>query len=130
MPAKILLIEDDLTMQALLQTYLQFEGFEVVLQKKEGSLEEVIENVRCEVPDVILLDVYMPNINGFDLLIAVRKDRELNGMCVVMSSGMDFSERCQKEGANAFILKPYMPDDLVKTIRQSLEHKSENGTRE
>jgi CheY-like chemotaxis protein len=38
-----------------------------------------------------------------------------------MSSGMDFNERCLREGADAFILKPYMPDDLVRTIRQALE---------
>jgi len=122
MPAKIFLIEDDLTMQALLQTYLQFEGFEVTLQNKEESLEEVIENIRRAAPDVVLLDVFLPQINGFDLLAGMRGDPELKGMRVVISSGMDFRERCQKEGANGFILKPYMPDDLVKTVREALEN--------
>ncbi|MCZ7552927.1 MAG: hypothetical protein B6D39_05990 [Anaerolineae bacterium UTCFX2] len=120
MPAKIFLIEDDLSMQALLQTYLQFEGFEVTLQNKEENLEEVIENIRRAAPDVVLLDVFLPQINGFDLLAGMREDPELKEMRVVMSSGMDFNERCLKEGANGFILKPYMPDDLVKIIRRAL----------
>jgi len=120
MPAKIFLVEDDLSMQALLQTYLQFEGFEVTLQNKEENLEEVIENIRRAAPDVVLLDVFLPQINGFDLLAGMREDPELKEMRVVMSSGMDFNERCLKEGANGFILKPYMPDDLVKIIRRAL----------
>ncbi|MCC7129783.1 MAG: response regulator [Anaerolineae bacterium] len=120
MPAKIFLIEDDLSMQALLQTYLQFEGFEVTLQNKEENLEEVIENIRRAAPDVVLLDVFLPQINGFDLLAGMREDPELKEMRVVMSSGMDFNERCLKVGANGFILKPYFPDDLLKIIRRAL----------
>lgn len=125
MAAKIFLIEDDLTMQALLQTYLQFEGFEVMLQNKEEKLDEVVANIRREMPDVVLLDVYLPQVNGFDLLAALREDPELKELRVVMTSGMDFNERCLREGANAFILKPYMPDDLVKTIRRTLGTESD-----
>lgn len=125
MAAKIFLIEDDLTMQALLQTYLQFEGFEVMLQNKEEKLDEVVANIRREMPDIVLLDVYLPQVNGFDLLAALREDSELKELRVVMTSGMDFNERCLREGANAFILKPYMPDDLVKTIRRTLGTESD-----
>jgi len=125
MAAKIFLIEDDLTMQALLQTYLQFEGFEVMLQNKEEKLDEVVANIRREMPDIVLLDVYLPQVNGFDLLAALREDPELKELRVVMTSGMDFNERCLREGANAFILKPYMPDDLVKTIRRTLGTESD-----
>ncbi|MCC6956990.1 MAG: response regulator [Anaerolineales bacterium] len=125
MAAKIFLIEDDLTMQALLQTYLQFEGFEVMLQNKEEKLDEVVANIRREMPDIVLLDVYLPQVNGFDLLAAMRGDSELKELRVVMTSGMDFNERCLREGANAFILKPYMPDDLVKTIRRTLGTESD-----
>lgn len=125
MPTKILLIEDDPTMQTLLKTLLQFEGFEVVLQNKDDDLEKVLENIQQECPEIILLDVYLRQINGFDLLTNLRENPDLRNIGVIMSSGIDFNERCLKEGANAFILKPYMPEDLVKTIRRVIDERSE-----
>jgi DNA-binding response OmpR family regulator len=118
MAKKILIIEDDPTMQTLLQTYLQFEGFEVAIQNCDEKLQQVIENVIREAPDVILLDVYLRQLNGFDLLAAIRSDIRTNGTAIIMSSGVDFGERCTQEGADAFILKPYMPEELVQSIQR------------
>jgi DNA-binding response OmpR family regulator len=120
MPTKIFLIEDDPTMLTLLQTYLQFEGFEVVLQNKDDDLQLVLEHLRQIQPEIILLDVYLDKLNGFDLLSAIRDEPDLQNIRVIMSSGIDFHDRCLKEGADGFILKPYMPDDLVKTIRRAI----------
>jgi DNA-binding response OmpR family regulator len=122
---KILLIEDDPTMRKLLETYLNFEGFEVSVSDGEDRLEMVIAQVKQEKPDVVLMDVYLNTLNGFDLLRAMRRDEKISDVRVIMSSGADVSERCIVEGADAFVMKPYMPDDLVKSIRRVIAGESD-----
>lgn len=121
MTEKILLIEDDVTMISLLCTLLQFEGFEVAQLGNDASLNAALDTIRQEEPDLILLDVHLREINGFDLLSAIQADPEIAQTRVIMSSGMDFSQRCLSAGAHEFILKPYLPDDLMKKIHKVLE---------
>lgn len=124
MTHKILLIEDDATMLKLLQTYLQFEGFQVIMPGKDDNLEQTMESIRDEMPAVVLLDVYMHKFNGLDLLSAIRQDEVTKDIGVIVSSGADFGERCLEEGADAFILKPYMPDELIKSIRKVIAQRA------
>lgn len=126
MSTKVLLIEDDHTMLTLLRTLLRFEGFDVLQMPPNDTLTEVMNYVRQEKPALVLLDVHLRQFNGFDLLHLIRQEQELSDMRILMSSGMDFRDRCALEGANDFILKPYMPDELIKRIRQALE--DENKT--
>jgi DNA-binding response OmpR family regulator len=118
MTDKILLIEDDATMLKLLQTYLQFEGFEVIMPGKDDDLEQTMESIRREMPAVVLLDVYMHKFNGLDLLREIRQDKVTKDIGAIVSSGADFGERCLEEGADIFILKPFMPDELIKSIHK------------
>jgi len=118
MTYKILLIEDDATMLKLLQTYLQFERFQVIMPGKDDDLEQTMESIRREMPAIVLLDVYMHKFNGFDLLSAIRQDEVTKDIGVIVSSGADFGERCLEEGADIFILKPFMPEELIKSIRK------------
>ncbi len=120
MKSKIMLIEDDQTMVTLLTTLLQYEGFETAALKNDEDLDIILEDIRREQPDVILLDVHLRQINGLDLLHAVRQNEDTCQIGVIISSGMDVSQRCIELGANAFILKPYMPDDLLHKIYQVL----------
>lgn len=120
MPDKILLIEDDRTMLSLLSTLLSLEGFEAVAVKDDRNLEVILDNIKREHPAVVLLDVHLRTINGLDLLEAIRNDAELYTTRVIMSSGAELGESCREMGANAFILKPYMPEDLIRLIRQVL----------
>ena len=117
---KLLLIEDDDTMLSLLVTLLRLEGFDVTQIDNDEDPNDVLTSIQAETPDLILLDVHLSQYNGFDMLRLIRDDENIGGTRVLMSSGMDFSERCAKEGADGFILKPYMPEDLIKTIRQTL----------
>jgi DNA-binding response OmpR family regulator len=120
MKSNIMLIEDDHTMVTLLTTLLRYEGFETATLKNDEDLDTILKDIRGEQPDVILLDVHLRRVNGLDLLRAVREDPDTRRVGVIISSGMDVSQRCLELGANAFILKPYMPDDLLKKIRQVL----------
>ena len=114
---KIMLAEDDMTMLSLLKTLLRLEGFETTTL---GEKENVLDAIRRENPDAILLDVHLTQGNGLDLLREIRSDQELHNVFVIMQSGMNLTEECKNAGANAFLLKPYTPDSLIKTIRSGL----------
>ncbi len=115
-----MLVEDDKTMRSLLNTYLEIEGFEVV-QVRDGeegySLENIMRILRRENPDLVLVDVNLKGVDGFDLLRCMRDDLNLIGIRVLMSSGMNFTYRCEQEGADGFILKPFVPNELITKIR-------------
>ena len=117
--ARIMLAEDDLTMVTLLKTLLGMEGYQVVALSID---EDVVEAVRNDRPDVLLLDVHLPNANGLDVLDQIREDEETRDLKVVMTSGLNLELECKHHGANDFLLKPYMPDDLLKILEQNLNH--------
>jgi DNA-binding response OmpR family regulator len=121
--AKIILIEDDATMVSLLGTFLQMEGFQTVKLKNERTVEQILELMRKEKPDLALLDLHIYQISGLDVLRQIRKDPDVRTTRVVMSSGSSVRDECFLAGANDFVMKPYMPDDLIKTIRKILEAK-------
>lgn len=112
--SKIMVLEDDPTMLSLLRTLLEIEGFQVT---HTLEFEKAPEIIREERPDIILLDVNLRNVSGLDLISEIRGDESIEDMIVIMSSGMDLRDECMKKGASDFILKPYMPDELVRKIK-------------
>jgi DNA-binding response OmpR family regulator len=116
---KIMLVEDDATMLSLLQTLLQLEGFEVC-QVNLDQVDGIVSEIRREKPDLTLIDVHLRQISGMEVLKQIRQDVELKDIFVLMSSGMDVVHKCLQAGADGFILKPYMPDDLIKKISDIL----------
>jgi CheY-like chemotaxis protein len=114
-----MLAEDDLTMVTLLKTLLGMEGYEVVALSID---EDVVEAIRNDRPDVLLLDVHLPHTNGLDVLDQIREDEETRDLKVVMTSGLNLELECKHRGADDFLLKPYMPDDLLKILEQNLNH--------
>jgi len=117
---KVALIEDDAVMLSLLQTLLEYEGFETVQLDGMGKVGDIVAVLRQAWPDLILMDVHLRQVNGLDLLRELRKDPLLKTVRVLISSGMELSSESSSEGADGFILKPYMPDDLVARIREAL----------
>ncbi len=116
---KVMLIEDDPTMLALLNTLLRIEGYEVVdIENEEQALEEISR----EQPDLILLDVHLAKADGLELVRELRQRDDLKHLRVLMSSGMDFMQNSLDEGADDFILKPYMPDELIAKIKKLLQN--------
>lgn len=118
---KVLLCEDDEMMVSLLQTLLQMEGFDVVQTNRNDTSEEIIYKIRQEQPAIIVLDVHLQEVDGFDLLRSLRQTEDLKSVRVLISSGMDFSSRYFEEGADGFLMKPYMPDELIASIRRILD---------
>ncbi len=118
---KVMLIEDDKTMLTLLGTLLKMEGFQVASLTTEKTLDDLLTTLRREKPDAALVDVHLAQISGIDLLSRVRQQSDLNTIRILMSSGLDRSDECKQAGADDFILKPYMPDELIQRIRRVLK---------
>jgi len=115
---KVLLAEDDAIMVSLLTTLLKMEGFSVVALQADADVPAA---VRRERPDVLLLDVHLSRQSGLDILAAIRSSEDTANARVVMSSGANVREDCMSRGANGFLLKPYMPDELITILKQTIK---------
>jgi DNA-binding response OmpR family regulator len=113
--AKILLAEDDHTMVALLQTLLNMEGFEVTTADMDADVSALIERDK---PDVLLMDVHLGQQNGLDVVETIRNNEAFKSLRIVMTSGLDVREECLRRGADEFLMKPFMPDDLISILRR------------
>ena len=114
---KLMLLEDDLNVFALLQIFLEGEGYQVAHWQGTENLDELVGIIQAEEPDIALVDVHLRHLNGIDLLRQLRQDPSLDQMRILMASGMDLATECLKEGADGFILKPFMPDELIVKIQ-------------
>ena len=114
---KILLAEDDITMVSLLKTLLKMEGFEVIALNAD---DDVSAAVKKEKPNLLLLDFHLSHQNGLDILDKLRSQTETKDVRVIMSSGASVKDECIKHGANGFLMKPYMPDDLIILLKQNI----------
>lgn len=114
--AKVFLAEDDETMVTLLQTLLKIEGFETVSLDLAGG--DLLAELKKDIPELLLLDVNLPSENGLDVVRAMRADRQFANTRVIMASGMSLKDKCLENGADEFLLKPYMPDELVDLLKK------------
>ncbi len=114
---KVMLIEDDPTMLSLLNTLMELEGFTATKLRKA---DDYLAEIQAENPDLILLDVNLSDADGIDLLDQMRATEALKDIRVIMSSGMDYRDVCLEKGADGFILKPYMPDELIALTKKLL----------
>ena len=118
---KVMVIEDDLTMQGLLKTLLSLEGYQVILGDDGG--DEIMAAIYQEKPDFLLLDVHLKKTSGLDI---IRRLHTVPGSflpLILMSSGRDNSDECLRAGADGFLLKPYMPSELTGWIKDHIEQK-------
>jgi DNA-binding response OmpR family regulator len=115
---KIMVAEDDQTMVNLLTTLLKMDGFEVVALDADEDIPAAVER---DCPDILLLDVHLSNQNGIEVLDILRSKDIGCGTRVVMISGLNVKEECLRHGADDFLLKPFMPDDLIKILRKNVK---------
>lgn len=112
--ARVLLAEDDATMVSLLTTLLKMEGFDVFAL--DASMDVAAE-VEKQKPDALFMDVHLGGQSGMNILEKIRKNRKNNSVRIIMTSGMNMKDECMTRGADAFLLKPFMPDDLINALR-------------
>jgi DNA-binding response OmpR family regulator len=116
--SKVLLAEDDETMVGLLTTLLRMDGFEV---KALDPDEDVVAAVGRDCPEVLVLDVHLSNQNGLDVLEEIRRVESAHRVRVIMISGLNLKEESLRRGADDFLLKPFMPDDLIQLLHKNVK---------
>jgi DNA-binding response OmpR family regulator len=117
MSKKVLIADDELNIVISLEFLLRREGFEVLVAVNG---EDALAKARAERPDLVLLDVMMPKMNGFDVCQALRSDPELASMRVLMLTGKGRETEVSKGlelGANGYMTKPFSTKDLVAQVR-------------
>lgn len=118
---KILLVEDDAALANVYKTRLEMEGFDV---RHVDNGEDALTNAREYRPDLIVLDVMMPKINGFDVLDLLRNTPETMGMRVIMMTALSQAkdkERAEKLGADDYLVKSQVViSDVVGRIKHHL----------
>ncbi|WP_322792687.1 response regulator transcription factor [Bellilinea sp.] len=113
---KILIIEDDHSMRSLLKTLLEIENFQVSVLDINGG--DLIAQIISADPDVILMDVNLKSTDGLTILREMRGNTsQKKNYRVIMTSGEDRKQECLLAGANDFLLKPYMPADLIQKLK-------------
>ena len=112
--SKILLVDDDRTTVKLLQTLLELDGFVISTSSTGGA---VMGMVNDDTPDVILMDYHLSDMDGVDVLRDPRASDEFATLPIVMTSGLDVEEEVMEAGANAFLVKPFEPDELPGLFR-------------
>ncbi|HZH44728.1 MAG TPA: response regulator [Lysobacter sp.] len=118
--ARILLIEDSPTDTAVLTQLLERNGHQVIAS---GSAEEGIEVAKRERPDLVLMDVILPGMNGFQATRALSRDAQTQGIpvLIVSTKGMETDKAWgMRQGAKDYIVKPPREDDLIARINALL----------
>ncbi len=115
--SKVLIAEDDVTMVTLLKILLKMEDFDVVALHADA---DVLAAARVEKPDVLLLDLHLGNQSGLDILEQIRGAQDMRDLPIIVSSGSNSKEICLARGASGFVLKPYMPDELITLLKQAI----------
>jgi two-component system nitrogen regulation response regulator NtrX len=119
MSRRILVVDDEESILRCLEGVLRDEGYEVVVA---GSGEEALEKVEAEHPDVVLLDVWLPGIDGMETLESLRA--RLPGLPVVMMSGhgtIETAVQATSLGACDFIEKPLNLDRVLLALDNALK---------
>lgn len=112
----VMLVEDDAPMLSVLRIFLELEGYQVLIAPISNSLEEIVQSVIDAGPDKLLVDVHIGSVSGLDVVSQLRSRTPENALRVVMASGMEMKRECMAAGADAFLLKPYMPEELISKL--------------
>jgi CheY-like chemotaxis protein len=120
-PARILLVDDERAIRTICRVNLEGDGMEV-LEAADGS--EVLELVRAQQPSLVLLDVMMPNVDGWTAAAALQGDPKTRDIPVVFLSARAAREdrlRAQQLGAVGYVVKPFDPVQLGGVVRSVLD---------
>ncbi len=118
MPGKrILVIDDEPAIHKLLRVILEHEGFQIIgLEQREGKMETVARGK----PDLIILDIMMPEVDGFEILKMLKEDEETRDIPVLVLTVRSLREDREKAaalGADLYMTKPFQPAELVEAVK-------------
>lgn len=116
---KILVVDDDLTVTQLLEALLTMEGHQSATLNDSTKVLELMKTFH---PDLILLDLMMPDLNGFELCELLRQDPGYADIPVMVVSALDdpaSREKALRSGAKDYITKPFDVDFLLQKIKEA-----------
>jgi len=116
----ILVVDDSRSEQRLLEAILRTTGHAVSIV---DSAEQALDWIKRTVPDVLVLDVIMPGINGFDLCRRLRSNPETEKIPIVFctSKNQDFDRFWGlRQGGTAYVTKPFAPNELIDAVNTCL----------
>ena len=125
--AKILLIDDDAQMRKLITEFMSLKGHEVI-PAKDGAFG--VSMSALELPDIILLDMMMPVMDGPQALDMLKREPGLNGIPVVAvsaNSDPDFMEQVKNAGAVAYLTKPVDLTELLQCLEGTLTFRAKDS---
>jgi two-component system, chemotaxis family, chemotaxis protein CheY len=121
MPATILIVDDSATMRALVRQALEAEGHAVV-EANHGKA--ALARLAATAVELVVTDVFMPEMDGFSLVQAIRDDARLRDLPILILSTEATAavvERGRVAGATGWLVKPFHPETLRQTVRRVLE---------
>jgi DNA-binding response OmpR family regulator len=121
MKKKILIVEDDRSFALVLNFLFKGEGYKVYVAHNGDS---ALEQIHKKSPDLIVLDINLPDINGFKLCEAIKARSDTCDVPVVILTARDSSfdlEKGNKLGASAYLVKPVSHQELLEVVRRHLE---------
>jgi DNA-binding response OmpR family regulator len=134
MPRTVLIVDDERDTNDILCSLVQARGFEAI---QVFSGEQALASIGEQVPDLILLDLMLPDKDGFELCNHLKRSRETNLIPIVMVTALqEVHHRAAgvRVGANGYLVKPFTPDQLYQMMDQALawhdEHKQRGTTGE
>lgn len=122
MTQSVLIVDDEPMARTLLRLMLVRAGFNVA-EAQDGF--DALEKVRINKPDIILLDVMMPGMDGFTVCETLRNDAETADLPIIMLSAktdLDSINKGLRIGATKYLMKPISPEDLTGHVREALEN--------
>ncbi|MEC4985197.1 MAG: response regulator [Oscillatoria sp. PMC 1068.18] len=114
----VLVVEDSFSQRQLLTNILEASNFQVATAS-DGK--EALEYLAQFCPDLILLDIIMPNLNGYDVCRHLKKNPQTQNLPVIICSSKGEELDLYwgfKQGADAYLVKPFQPKTLVETVKQ------------
>lgn len=116
---KILLIEDDPLLVDIYSTKLKQAGFEVAVEMRGEKALQMVEEIK---PDLVMLDVVLPHVNGWEILQALKKSEQTKGVKVMILSNLGQKEEIEKGlklGAEQYLIKAhYTPSQVVEEVKK------------
>jgi CheY-like chemotaxis protein len=118
---RILLVDDYEDARDMYTTYLQYEGFDVITA---STAVEALRLAATDQPDLILMDAGLPGMTGWDAIVELKGNPRTKDIPVLMLTGhvlKESQDRAAEAGADGFIPKPCLPDELSREIRHALK---------
>ena len=124
MSARVMIVDDAAFMRKRIRNILAKEGYEIVAESANGR--EAVENYKQHKPDVVTMDITMPEMDGITALQEIRNMDPLATVVMVTAMGQQSMViKAIKAGAKDFIVKPFEPERVILTVKNAL--KSRDG---